>query len=353
MKRIGILTAGGDCPGINAAIRGVTLPLLSAGIEVVGFIDGFKGLVDNRTVDLDLPRISGVLTRGGTILGTSRVKPEKYPLPGGGKMDKTALAADTFNRLKLDGLVCIGGGGTQENSFRLTKRGIPRILTIPKTIDNDIAGTDVCFGYDSAMAIASEAIDRLHTTASSHHRCMIVDVMGNNAGWLALGAGVAGGADIILVPEWPFYQEELILALEKRRALGKLFSIVVVAEGAKPHESSLKEIVSPQISGAPQQLSSSLASFIQAELGFETRVTSLGHVQRGGSPTPRDRFLATLLGTKAAEEVLAERFGTMMAVKGEEAVPIPLEEVAGKKKILPLDHPWVTMARRIGISLGQ
>jgi len=353
MKRVGVLTAGGDCPGINAAIRAVTLPLLSSGIEVIGFIDGFKGLIENRTVPLDLPRISGVLTRGGTILGTSRVKPEKYPLPGGGKMDKTAQAVETWEKLELDGLVCIGGGGTQENSFRLMNRGIPRIISLPKTIDNDIAGTDVCFGYDSAMAVASEAIDRLHTTASSHHRCMIVDVMGNNAGWLALGAGVAGGADIILVPEWPFYQEELIMALERRRSLGKLFSIVVVAEGARPCESSLGDTALPQTSGPPQNLSSRLAVFIQDELGIETRVTSLGHVQRGGIPTPRDRFLATLLGTRAAEEVREKRFGAMVAVRGEEAVPVPLEEVAGKKKIIPPDHPWVAMARRIGISLGQ
>jgi 6-phosphofructokinase 1 len=268
-------------------------------------------------------------------------------------MDKTAQAVENYTNLELDGLVCIGGGGTQENSFRLMNRGIPHILTIPKTIDNDIAGTDVCFGYDSAMAIASEAIDRLHTTASSHHRCMIVDVMGNNAGWLALGAGVAGGADIILVPEWPFYQEELIMALERRRALGKLFSIVVVAEGAKPYESSLGDTALPHAGGAPANLSSLLATFIQDELGIETRVTSLGHVQRGGTPTPRDRFLATLLGTKAAEEVMAERFGTMVAVKGEAAIPVPLEEVAGEKKVIPLDHPWVTMARQIGISLGQ
>ena len=353
MKKVGILTAGGDCPGINAAIRAVTLPLLSNRIEVIGFVDGFRGLVENRTVALDLPRISSDLTRGGTILGTSQVKPEKYPLPGGGKMDKTAQAVENYASLELDGLVCIGGGGTQENSFRLMNRGIPHILTIPKTIDNDIAGTDVCFGYDSAMAIASEAIDRLHTTASSHHRCMIVDVMGNNAGWLALGAGVAGGADIILVPEWPFYQEELIMALERRRALGKLFSIVVVAEGAKPYESSLGYTALPQTGGPPTNLSSLLATFIQDELGIETRVTSLGHVQRGGTPTPRDRFLATLLGTKAAEEIMAERFGAMVAVKGEAAIPVPLEEVAGKKKVIPLDHPWVTMARQIGISLGQ
>lgn len=339
MKRVGILTAGGDCPGINAALRGVTVPLLEEGVEVLGFLDGFKGLVENLTIPLDRERISGILTRGGTILGTSRFKPDKYPLPGGGKVDRTEQAVETYKTLDLDGLICIGGGGTQKNANTLLQRGLANIITIPKTIDNDIYGTDVCFGYDSAMAIACEAIDRLHTTASSHHRCMLVDVMGNNAGWLALGAGISGGADIILVPEWAFYEEEIIYALEARQRQGKHFSIIVLAEGAHPKDNTLGDLSLPKKFNKQRTLSSYLASFIEEEIRLESRVTSLGHIQRGGSPTPRDRYLATLLGTNAASCFLQGVFGVMVAVRGEEAVPVPLPEVAGKKKILPPNTP--------------
>lgn len=353
MKRVGILTAGGDCPGINAALKGVVAPLLDQDIEVIGFLDGFRGLVENQTMPLSRQNIFGIISRGGTILGTSRFDPETYPLPGGGKINRRAQAIETYKSLGLDGLICIGGGATQTIAYSLLKRGLENIITIPKTIDNDVYGTDTCFGYDSALTIACEAIDRLNTTASSHHRCMLVDVMGRDSGWLALGAGISGGADIILVPEWAFYQEELIQALETRQKQGKRFSIIVVAEGAHPRNNQLGDLSLPEAPDKRRNLSALLATFIEEELKIESRVTSLGHIQRGGSPTPRDRHLALLLGTNAAACFQEGRFGVMVAMRGEQALPIPLGEAAGRTKTLPKDHPWIITARRIGISMGR
>lgn len=358
IQRLGILTSGGDCPGLNAAIRGVVKPLLEAGVEIIGIQDGFRGLIRNKTIPLTSKETSGLLTEGGTILGTSRIKPYKYPLPNGENEDRTQVAVENFNNLGLDALICIGGGGTQKNAYHLMTHGINKVITLPKTIDNDIYGTDVTFGYDSAMAIACEAIDRLHTTASSHHRCMLVDVMGHNTGWLAMGAGLAGGADVILVPEFPFEEEEIVRALLKREENHKRFSIIAVAEGAMSvEEKKLRSRMSKaeyktrdRIYG--EGVTRDLANLIEARVGIETRITTLGHLQRGGIPTARDRLLASRLGTEAAELVLKDHFGCMVAVKKNKFVPVPLKKIVGKKKYIDLDCGLVQTARHLDVSLG-
>lgn len=362
IRCIGILTSGGDCPGLNAAIRAVAKTVVRRGVGIVGILDGFRGLIENRVIHLGQSELSGLLTLGGTILGTSRDKPHKMPLPDGSYHDMTGAAIQNYKRLGLDCLVCLGGGGTQKNAYRLLKEGNIHIITLPKTIDNDIWGTDVSFGFDTGVTIACEAIDRLHTTASSHHRIMIVDVMGHNTGWLALSAGTAGGADVILIPEIPYKIEKVLNALTERRTVGKRFSIIVVAEGAKPYEPG--EGASEEEKGIkkkkkkanffPHKVPSSekLATIIETRIGIEVRVTTLGHLQRGGIPTPTDRIIATRLGAEAGEYILRQKFGVMMAVKGTEVVPVPLEEIAGKKKYVPLDHPLIKTAERLGVSLG-
>jgi len=359
---IGILTSGGDCPGLNAAIRAVAKTTSVQGIGIIGILDGFTGLIENRVMHLGPRELSGLLTLGGTILGTSRNKPHKMPLPDGTYHDMTGAAIENYKRLGLDCLVCLGGGGTQKNAYRLLKQGILNIITLPKTIDNDIWGTDVSFGFDTGMTNACEAIDKLHTTASSHHRIMIVDVMGHNTGWLALSAGLAGGADVILIPEIPYKIENVLNALVERRKSGKRFSIIVVAEGAHVfqadhgsvnEEKNVKK-KKKKTNFFPHQipLSEKLATIIETEIGIETRVTTLGYLQRGGVPTPADRLIATRLGTKAGECILSQQFGVMMAVRGPDIVPVPLEEVAGKKKTVPEEHPLIKTAERLGVSLG-
>jgi ATP-dependent phosphofructokinase / diphosphate-dependent phosphofructokinase len=393
-KCIGILTSGGDCPGLNAAIRGVVKASIGAyGIKVVGFLDGFRGLVENRTVHIDDRAASGILTQGGTILGTSRDKPHKMPF-GGKKMDMTAAAADNVRKHHIDCLVCLGGGGTQKNAWQLHSQGGIDVMTLPKTIDNDVAMTDITFGFDTAMNIATEAIDRLHTTATSHHRIIVCEIMGHNSGWLTLGAGIAGGADVILIPEIPYDIEVVAQHLQKRRLSGKRFSIVAVAEGAlsqaeasvvagedpksasssdsgkdgkkkgkqgktSKNETSDSEagMVEYDEEGQPYHLvqepkASRIARELQQLTGTEARVTSLGHVQRGGSPSPRDRLISSLLGTAAAEELAAGRYNAMIAIRGDSCVPVPLEEVAGQKKMVPPDHPWIRSARLLGTCMG-
>jgi ATP-dependent phosphofructokinase / diphosphate-dependent phosphofructokinase len=368
---IGILTSGGDCPGLNAAIRGVVKAAIgSYGIKVVGFLDGFRGLVENRTINIEDRIVSGILTQGGTILGTARDKPHKMPM-GGKKMDMTAAAIENINKHHIDCLVCLGGGGTQKNALHLHKKGGIDVLTLPKTIDNDVAMTDTTFGFDTAMNIATEAIDRLHTTATSHHRIIVCEIMGHNAGWLALGAGIAGGADVILIPEMPYDLKFVADHLEKRRMSGKRFSIIAVAEGAiskeeakaaedgkKSKKKSAEEVViEHDESGNPYRLvqepkASQIARQLQHLTGTEARVTSLGHVQRGGSPSTRDRLICTLLGTTAAEALAKGDYNKMVAVRGDSCVTVPLEEVAGKKKTVPPDHPWLATARRVGTCVG-
>jgi ATP-dependent phosphofructokinase / diphosphate-dependent phosphofructokinase len=365
---IGILTSGGDCPGLNAAIRGVVKAAIGAyGIRVIGFLDGFRGLVENRTLPLDDRTVSGILTQGGTILGTSRDKPHKMPM-GGTKMDMTDAAVDNVRKHNIDCLVCLGGGGTQKNALHLHTAGGIHVLTLPKTIDNDVSGTDISFGFDTAMNIATEAIDRLHTTATSHHRIIVCEIMGHNSGWLALGAGIAGGADVILIPEIPYDLQSVARHLEMRRLNGKRFSIIAVAEGAvsraelerktaKGEKNGDKAAVAHDPEGqsyhlVQEPMASRIARQLQQLTGTEARVTSLGHVQRGGSPSPRDRQISSLMGTTAAEALAEGVYNVMVAIRGEQCVTVPLDEVAGKKKLVPLDHPWVRSAQLLGTCLG-
>jgi 6-phosphofructokinase 1 len=351
-KCIGVLTSGGDCPGLNAAIRGVAKAAISTyGMEVFGFLDGFTGLVENRFMRLADHEMSGLLTLGGTILGTSRHKPQRMPGPDGSARDMTGAAIETYRRLNLDCLVCIGGGGTAKIAMHFKKNGL-NVLTLPKTIDNDVAETDTTFGFDSAMSIATEALDRLHTTASSHQRIILVDIMGHNTGWLALGASLSGGADVCLIPEIPYRLERVVEAVAVRREKGRRFSLVAVAEGARPADDE-GTLQSDEALDAFGVTSTRLATVLEGKLGMESRVTTLGHVQRGGIPSPTDRLLATQLGVKAATLIAEGSYGVMVAIRGEELTPIPLEQVAGKKRTVPLDHPWIQTARLIGLSLGD
>ncbi len=370
-KTIGILTAGGDSPGLNAAIRAIGKTAARAhNMQVFGFLDGFRGVMENRTVRLDGDALSGILTTGGTILGTSRDKPHRMEV-GGQVLDMTEAMIDNCSRLGIDALVCLGGGGTQKNAYRLSQAGMS-IVTLPKTIDNDVAMTERTFGFDTALAIATEAVDRLHSTAHSHHRIMVVEVMGHNTGWLALGAGIAGGADVVLIPEIPHDVDKVAESLLARKSGGSRFSIVAVSEGAVSVEeaatrAALRERRSAATPGEREERSAALKSFeaslgdstarISKELqdltGLESRVTILGHVQRGGTPSAIDRLLATRLGAEAAQAVADDDFGIMIASQGGEAVRVPLEQVAGKRRSVPLDHPWIQTARQLGMGLGD
>ncbi len=372
-KHIGILTSGGDCPGLNAAIRGVAKAC--AGIydmEVIGFRDGFKGLMQDRTVKLDASLVSGILTDGGTILGTSREKPHKMNI-GGKICDMTDAIVDVYHKHHLDALVCLGGGGTQKNSLRLKQKGL-NVITLPKTIDNDVFGTDITFGFDTALGIATEAVDRLHSTATSHHRVIVVELMGHRAGWLALGAGIAGGADVILIPEIPYKVEVVAKAILSRAKRGKRFSIVAVAEGAMDIKQAkqIKKLTDQKEKAKKKsqertEISEELAQFHKEHLDhtvnltrqleqmtrIESRLTILGHLQRGGTPSAADRVLATRLGTACADFIEAGTFGCMVAARGSGVVALPLEEVAGQKNLVPLDHTWIKAARSVGTCLGD
>ena len=370
-KFVGILTSGGDSPGLNAAIRGVGKAARRKGMNIIGFRDGFRGLMGNRSLRLSEEELSGILTRGGTILGTSRDKPHKMPI-GGKKLDMTDAIVDTYNKHNLDVLVCLGGGGTQKNAYRLHKKGL-NIITLPKTIDNDVAMTDFTFGFDTALGIATEAIDRLHSTAHSHHRIIVVEVMGHNTGWLALGAGVAGGADVILIPEIPFDIQIVANAIRRRHQRGSGFSIVAISEGAMSHETAENlQAVENQLAAAKTKKERKKAKKkgkkleakragntlrVSAELekltGLESRVTILGHVQRGGSPSAYDRLLATQLGTACTQLIDQKQYGVMVGLHGNETVAVPLEQVVGKRKVVPADHPWIESARLVGTCLGD
>jgi len=365
-KCIGILTSGGDCPGLNAAIRGVAKSVLSRNIKVIGIQDGFRGLVENRMITLEDKDVSGILTQGGTLLGSARDKPHKMNM-GGKIMDMTQVALENIKKNHIDCLVCLGGNGTQKNAMRLHDIGGVNVITLPKTIDNDVAETDITFGFDSAMTIATEAIDRLHTTATSHHRVIICEIMGNKVGWLALGAGIAGGADVILIPEIPYDINVVVKHLKERRQRHKRFSIIAVAEGAISKEQAKepelktkkkKSSKSVRITDEGMLLVSEskacrIAREIQQASGLEVRVTSLGHVQRGGVPTPTDRLLCTRLGTKAGELIAEGVYNVMIAVRGEECTAVPLARVAGITKQIPLDHPWLKTAFATGTCLGD
>jgi 6-phosphofructokinase 1 len=385
---IGILTSGGDCPGLNAAIRGVVKPAISDfHIEVIGIEKGFRGLVENHSRVLHSQDVSNILTMGGTILGTSREKPHKMPLPHGKTVDLTERAVETYQRLGLDCLVCLGGNGTHKVAYSLMQRGL-NILGLPKTIDNDVAETDNTFGHDSAVTTAAEAIDRLHSTAEAHLRVMVIELMGHKAGWLALAAGLAGGADVILIPEIPYDLDSICQSLIERRRRGKWFSIVAVAEGAMSKEQAAAEeqTVAAMVGAAngkagkkarkkaaklakeargdgnghadgaarvEESPSTAVAHAISERLGIETRVTVLGHLQRGGVPIPSDRILATRFGTHAAEMLAEGAYNRMVCLRGSEVTSAPLELVAGKLKMVPLDHPLIRAARRVGTNLGD
>ncbi len=351
-RRIGILTAGGDCPGLNAAIRGVGKAAKGEyGIEVLGIFDGFAGLIEKRWRELGWDDLSGLLTQGGTMLRTSRVKPHKYEREDGEVVDMTGAAHENYRAMGLDCLVCLGGGGTQRNALALVEAGC-NVLTLPKTIDNDIAKTDVCFGFDTAVTIGTEAIDRLHSTADSHRRIMVLELMGNKTGWLALGAGVAGGADAIVIPEIPFDIEVVAESIRERDRRGKRFSIVAVAEGAEPRGGFVDDD-RYRDAGEGHHVATRVARRLETLTELEARVTVLGYVQRGGSPTPTDRLLATKLGGAAAQLLAAGEYNVMVAARGEGWTAVPLEKVAGKRRTVPLDHEWITAARLIGTCFGD
>jgi 6-phosphofructokinase 1 len=327
--------------------------------------------MQDRTIRLDGAALSGILTIGGTLLGTSRDKPNKMPV-GGQILDMTEAMFDIYKKHHLDVLVCLGGGGTLKSAYRLSRMGM-NVITLPKTIDNDIAMTDVTFGFDTALGIATEAVDRLHSTAHSHHRIIVVEIMGHNAGWLALGAGIAGGADVILIPEIPYNVEEIADAIMTRSREGKRFSIVAVAEGALSIEDAnilaqaKAKVENAEKDGSKKEAklkvedfwthhlgnTQRLANQLETLTGLESRLTILGHLQRGGIPSAADRLLATKLGTACANFIQKDVFGVMVASRGDGVEPVPLELAAGKKKLVPPDHPWIESARLIGTNLGD
>jgi phosphofructokinase-like protein len=344
-KRVGVLTGGGDCPGLNAVIRAVTRRSLDRGYEVLGVRDGWRGLMDGRYQPLGAREISGILPRGGTILGTTRTNP--YKTDGG--VDRVLSG---FEEQGLTALVVIGGEDTLGVAERLfDEHGLP-LVGVPKTIDNDLSATDYTFGFDTAVAIATEAIDRLHTTAESHNRVMVVEVMGRHTGWIAVMSGIAGGADVILIPEQPITVEQACEELESRHDRGKDFSIVVVSEGYVLTYASGEKRRAEQAPSASDEfghvrlggVGDVLAREIEERTGYETRVTVLGHVQRGGSPTPRDRVLATRYGLKASDLVHEERFGMMAALRGDAIVEVPLRDAVAELKTVPREFYDVAKA---------
>jgi 6-phosphofructokinase 1 len=336
--RIGILTAGGDCPGINAAIRGVgKTAIVKYGMQLVGISDGFTGMINKEYTELTEQHLSGILTLGGTILGTSREKPFK-PTGKKNEIKKPALIKEHYEQMGLDCLVCIGGNGTLKTAYLLSQEGL-NVIGIPKTIDNDVWGTDITFGFDSAVNIATEAIDRLHSTANSHKRIMLIELMGHNAGWIALYSGIASGGDVILIPEIPYKEEKIAEYLLHRAEENKPYSIVVVAEGVRNPE---KE----------RSVAHYLSNKINELTGLETRETVLGYIQRGGTPSPMDRVLATRYGTVAADMIATRDFGKMVALRKDEIVSVPLAEVSGKLKLVEPDDPLVMQAKSMGTSFG-
>ena len=357
VTRIGVLTGGGDAPGLNAVIRAVVKTATNAGIEVVGLEDSFDGLIEPDRSRILTPRdVTGILRLGGTILGTTnRGNPFAYPVrTSEGTRDYSERCVEMFHKMDLGALIVIGGDGTLAIAHKFFQRGVP-IVGVPKTIDNDIAGTTNCFGFDTAVAFATDAIDRLHTTAEAHHRIMVVEVMGRYAGWIALYAGVAGGADAILIPEIPFDIRLVADRLLARDRWGAKFSIVVVAEGAFPKGGAMSLVEAAhrghveRLGGVGAQVCAALAE----ATGKETRSVVLGHLQRGGAPTSFDRILATRFGGKAVELVRRGEFGSMVAFAPPEIVSLPLEQVVGKMRVVPADHDLLLTARALGVTFGD
>lgn len=356
-KVFGILTSGGDAPGLNAAIRGVARTAIEIyGMRAVGFENGYRGLMENRARVLQPPEFSGILAQGGTILGTSREKPFKDKIGVFGSDSPSAVDAikENYRKNGLDCLVVLGGNGTNTTGARLAEEGL-NVIGLPKTIDNDIVETDITFGFHTALCVATDAIDRLHSTASSHNRVMVIEVMGHKAGWLALYAGVAGGGDVILLPEIPYDIKTIARHLEDRSRHGKTFSIVVVAEGALSREEAMMDKKTFKKSRA--EMSGSIgyrvAREIEAETGMESRVTVLGYLQRGGTPVAFDRVLASQFGTAAANMLALGDYGKMVALQDNRLVGVPLAKVANRIKTVPLDHRMLETARDVGTCLGD
>ena len=357
MKRIGMLTSGGDCQALNAAMRGVVKGLSENvdELEIYGFLNGYKGLIYGDYRLLTSADFSGILTKGGTILGSSRQPFKQMRVPDANGLDKVEAMKSTYYKLRLDCLVILGGNGTEKTANLLCEEGL-NVIHLPKTFSNDIYVTDVTFGFQSAINIATDAIDCIHTTAASHNRVFIVEVMGHKVGWLTLYAGVAGGADIILLPEIPYDIEKVIAAINKRTKAGKGFTILAVAEGAISKEDaalSKKEYKEKVAKRKYPSVSYEIADRIFEETGVEVRVTVPGHTQRGGSPCPYDRVLCTRLGSAAAQAVMDEDYGNMIAMINGKTKRVPLGEVAGRLKTVDPDCQMIKEAKRIGISFGD
>lgn len=357
--KIGVLTGGGDCPGLNAVIRAVVKTAINEfDMSVIGFKDGYEGMILNKYINLDRKSVSGILTLGGTILGTSnQADPFNFPILQKEKyiyLDRSSELVANYERLGLDALIAIGGDGTMNASARLMELGI-NIVGVPKTIDNDLWGTDQTFGFDSAVVTATEAIDKIHTTAQSHHRVMVVELMGRYAGWLALASGLAGGGDIILIPEIPYDIEVVCDKIKDRNRQGKNFSIIVIGEGATQEGGQM--VIKRRIETSPDAIrlggiSHQLAAQIEGLTRLETRVTILGHLVRGGSPSPYDRLLGTQFGCEAVRLASEKKYGRLVVLKGKEVHSIGLEEVSGKVRKISSDCHLLQMADYLGISLG-
>ncbi len=360
IKRIGVLTAGGDCPGLNAVLRAVCkTAILEYGLEVIGFLDGFKGVVKNEYQELDLEAVSGILHTGGTILGSSnRDNPFRFYEPdenGGHYSDYSDQAMENIRNLGIDALVVIGGDGTLHIADGFARKGL-KVVGVPKTIDNDLMATNVTFGFNTAVATASEAIDKLHTTAESHHRVMLLEVMGRYAGWIALYSGISGGADVILIPEIPFRAEKIIEKIRERENRGRHFSIIVVAEGAKEEggemvvQKYVKESHDPIRLGG---IADYVAHRIEALSNIETRVTVLGHLQRGGAPVPYDRILSTRYGAAAIHALMRGEFGKMVSLDGDSIVTVSIQDAIEDLKKIDPNGEIVRAAKSVGISFGD
>ena len=375
MKRVGILTSGGDCPGLNATIRGAAKALyqrFGSEVEIVGIQNGYDGLIKGEWREMQQHEFSGILTVGGTILGTKRTPFKMMKVVEGDNVDKVAAMKKTYRDARLDCLLCLGGNGTHKTANLLSEEGL-NIIGLPKTIDNDIVHTDSSFGFATALEIATQAVDRLHSTAHSHHRIILTELMGHRAGWLALGAGIAGGADVILLPEIPYSVDAIADKIERRRSHGSSFSVVAVAEGALSvtdhaeleHARALvKDASSPErkamakrgvkrLEASHRANTFTLAEQLESLTGLEARVSILGYVQRGGSPCGADRLLGTRLGVAGADAIAEGRYGVMVADRGHGTELVPLKDVAGHTKFVPVDHEWIQAARAVGTALGD
>lgn len=361
VKHLGVLTGGGDCPGLNAVIRAITKTAVkNYNMKVTGILDGFNGLLNNRTIPLTPDNVAGILTRGGTILGTTnRDNPFKFAVKsedGSIKYeDKSDVVIDNLRNLGIDCLVVIGGDGSLSIAKEMFEKGVP-VIGVPKTIDNDLSATDMTFGFETAVATATEALDRLHTTAESHHRVMVLEVMGRYAGWISLYSGLAGGADIILIPEIPFTIEGIAQKVQERVSNGRKFSIIVVAEGAKEKDGEMvvKELVKESFE---QVRLGGIGEYIRKKLeenyGFESRVTVLGHLQRGGIPIPSDRILATRYGVAAVHAAAHSKFGKMVCLRSPDIFTADLAKAVGELKKVAPDGAFVMAAKSVGVSFGE